>query len=290
MTNSWKGTGVALATPMQADGAIDFVGFERLINHVISGGVNYVVLLGTTGEAPTINWKESRALIDFVSEKIAGRVPLVLGLGGNDTQGILEKLKEIKSVPVQAILSASPYYSKPSQEGIYRHYLALADVSTFPVIVYNVPHRTASNVSADTTLRLAAHANIIGVKEASGDLTQCSIIARDKPDDFLLLSGDDMLTLPILALGGKGVISVIANAYPKEFSGMVQTALAGNFQAAAAQHSHLLDKILLCGKEGNPTSVKAALEALDICQRHVRLPLAPASDPLVQDFRKAGKA
>jgi len=286
MTSMWKGTGVAIATPMHADGALDYVGFERLINHVISGGVNYIVLLGTTGEAPTINWNESRKLIDFVSEKINGRVPLVLGLGGNDTYGLLEKVKEIKSAPIQAILSASPYYSKPSQEGIFRHYTALADASTLPLIVYNVPHRTASNVLAETTLRLANHPNIIGVKEASGDLAQCSLIARDKPDHFLLLSGDDMLTLPILALGGHGVISVIANAYPKDFSSLVQAALEGNFLAAGTLHGRLLNSILLCSKEGNPTSVKAALEVLKICSRHVRLPLAPASDELVEQFRK----
>jgi 4-hydroxy-tetrahydrodipicolinate synthase len=287
MTKTFTGTGVAIATPMLADYSIDYSGFSRLIEHVISGGVDYIVLLGTTGEAPTINWSETRALLDYSVEKINGQVPLVLGLGGNDTQGLIAKLKELDGVPIQAVLSASPYYSKPTQEGIFRHYTALADVSAFPLMIYNVPHRTSSNVLAETTLRLSEHTNIIGVKEASGDLLQCSLIARDKPSGFLLLSGDDLLTLPILSLGGEGVISVIANAYPKEFTTMVNSALDGNFAIASTNHAALLQRGILAGREGNPSSIKAALEALGICDRHVRLPLAPASDSLVAEFKKS---
>lgn len=284
MTEQLRGTGVALVTPMTEGGALDTDGMRRLVDHVVSGGVDYLVLMGTTGESPTITWDEKMLLLDVVADQLAGRKPLVFGLGGNDTAALVDKAKKLAGKPIDALLSASPHYNKPSQEGIYRHYTALADASPFPVILYNVPHRTASNVTAETTLRLAQHPHIVAMKEASGDLLQCGLIARDKPDGFLLLSGDDLLTLPMMAIGAEGVISVAANAFPKAFSDMVNAAL-NHDPSAAKHHQALIRTFQLAIQEGNPSSIKAALEAQGICQRHVRLPLVAASDELVGMFR-----
>lgn len=285
MFEKLKGTGVALASPMKDDLSLDFGGLSKLINHVIEGGVDYLVVLGTTGESPTISWEEKLEMLDFCIEKIQGKLPLVFGLGGNNTSALLKKLDELDGRNIDAILSASPYYNKPSQEGIFAHYTALALQSTFPVIIYNVPQRTASNVTAETTLRLAKHPNIIGIKEASGDLQQCSIIAKEKPSDFLLLSGEDFITIPILSMGGEGVISVVANAYPKIFCQMVNASLNEEVKNAKILNQKLSKYYALTTKEGNPSSIKAALASLDICKTNVRLPLIPASTSLIEEFR-----
>lgn len=284
--NSLKGTGVALATPFDKDKSIDYSGLEKLYRHVVDGGVDYLVIMGTTGESPTVSWKEK---LDVLSQIIAwnkSRLPIVFGLGGNNTEDILGKLDQIKSKKIDAILSASPYYNKPTQKGIIAHYKALAGKSSFPLIVYNVPARTASNIEAETTLELAQDTNIVAIKEASGDLSQVSRILADKEDDFMVLSGEDQLSLPIISLGGEGVISVAANAFPSEFSDMVNAAISGDIIKARRLHLSLNDYFDWLTEEGNPASLKAALESLEICGRTVRLPLAQASDQLVAKFRQ----
>ena len=289
MTNKLRGAGVALVTPFNEDKSIDFKGFEKLIEHVVGGEMDYVVLMGTTGESPTITASEKIQLLEFLEVKINGRLPIVYGLGGNHTAGMIEELNALKQFSIEAILSASPYYNKPSQEGIFRHYTALADSSEFPILLYNVPHRTSSNINAETTLRLASHPNIIGTKEATTDLFQCGIIARDKPSDFLLISGDDCLTLPIISVGGSGVISVAANAFPAWIKSLVKESLAGNMTKAKEIHLNMLEMFLLISKEGNPASIKAALEAKGICDRYVRLPLVEASDELTLKLKTINK-
>ncbi|MCP4457284.1 MAG: 4-hydroxy-tetrahydrodipicolinate synthase [Cytophagales bacterium] len=284
MIEKLKGTGVALVSPMHEDLSIDFDGLSKLIDHVIDGGVDYLVLLGTTGESPTISWQEKLAMLDFCIDKIQKSVPLVFGLGGNNTSDLVGKLDELKNREIDAILSASPYYNKPPQEGIFKHYSTLADKSRFPIIVYNVPHRTASNVLAETTLKLSQHPNIIGIKEASRDLDQCRTIANSKPEDFLLISGDDVLTFAILSLGGEGVISVLANAYPEKFVEMVKTTLSKDFVKGEKLNDLLKPLYELCVKEGSPSSVKAALASLSICSTDVRLPLIHATANLVEEF------
>jgi 4-hydroxy-tetrahydrodipicolinate synthase len=284
--NTLKGTGVALATPFDENNAIDYPGLENLYHHVVDGGVEYLVVMGTTGESPTVSWKEKLEILNQIIEWNKGSKPVVFGLGGNNTADLIQKLEEFRSLKIDAILSASPYYNKPSQKGLIAHYTALADHSAFPIVLYNVPGRTASNIDADTTLELSKHKNIVAIKEASGDLGQVSKILADKDDDFMLLSGEDQLSLPIISLGGEGVISVAANAYPREFSDMVRAALSDDFQKAKRLHLSLNDYFEWLTEEGNPTSVKAALEALSICRRTVRLPLAEASDALVSRFRR----
>lgn len=287
MIEKFKGTGVALASPMNENLSLDFDGLSKLIDHVIDGGVDYLVLLGTTGESPTISWGEQLKMLDFCIDKLKGSIPLVFGLGGNNTSSLLDKLDELKDHKIDAILSASPAYSKPSQEGIFAHYTTLAIQSDFPIILYNVPHRTASNITAQTTLQLAEHPNIIGIKEASGDLRQCGEIAKNRPNGFLLISGDDALTLPIISLGGDGVISVLANAYPEPFCEMVNMVLANDLKKAADVNNKLSALYELAGKEGNPSSIKAALASMNICKTCVRLPLVPATPELVEEFRNS---
>lgn len=280
-----NGTGVALATPLKADLSVDYPALRRLITHTKEGGVEYFVVLGTTGESPAFEWEEKLSILDFVLSH-AEETDVVMGLGGNHTLRMRNQLKDLNNRPIKAILSASPYYNKPSQEGIQRHYAQLADQSHSPLILYNVPHRTASNMDAETTLALAEHENIIGIKEASGDIHQCSVIVRDKPDNFLLISGDDLLTLPIISVGGSGVISVLANAYPRPFSEMVRKALSGEFLHAKQLHAQLLKAMDLAGAEGNPTSIKAALKALSICEPFVKPPLMPPSKELIATFSR----
>lgn len=277
----FKGTGVALATPMNADGSFDFNGLKRLVEHTVVGGSDYLVILGTTGESPTVYPEERFQIIDTVVEANAGRLPLVLGFSGNFTDNLVRKLEELDDPRLAGILISSPHYNKPSQEGIYQHYKAAAEASKYPIILYNVPHRTSSNMSAETTLRLAALDNVVATKEASGDLEQCKEIIDHKPEGFLVLSGDDEVTKDIIGLGGAGVISVVANAYPKAMSEMVNAALSGNHLS----NEELDTAMALCGKEGNPTSVKAALVARDICGPFVRLPLTPPSEGLVDEFK-----
>lgn len=270
----FRGTGVALVTPFREE-KIDFEALERLIEHVIDGGVEFLVSLGTTGEAGVLSKKEQREVIDFTLKTTAGRMPVVVGIfGGSNTSAIVERMQSFDFHGVAAILCASPAYSKPSQEGIYRHFMQLAEASPVPIILYNVPSRTSSNMTAETTLRLARASNkFIGIKEASNDLIQILTIARDRPKGFLVLSGDDFFTLPILAGGGDGVISVIANTVPGPFTEMVRAGLAGDFLTAKTLNFKLLELYRLLFIEGNPVGVKASLEWLGICRREVRLPL-----------------
>jgi 4-hydroxy-tetrahydrodipicolinate synthase len=274
------GTGVALVTPFKADSSVDYEGLTNLVAYTIAGGVDYLVVNGTTAESATLKLSEKREILRFVKEQAAGRLPVVFGLGCNCTEEMLEALAATDLEGVAAILSVSPYYNKPSQEGIYQHYLALAEASPVPLILYNVPGRTSSNMTADTTLRLAHHPNIIGIKEASGNMEQCMQISRKKPKDFLLISGDDLLTLPMMAFGCEGVISVVANAFPSSFSQMVRLGRECRLAEAAELLYTFLDVNPLLYEEGNPVGIKVLLEMKGICRTNVRLPLVPASDSL----------
>lgn len=284
---AFHGTGVALVTPFTPDFAVDYAGWRRLLEFCLEGGVDYLVLNGSTGESPTTTAAEKAELLRIAQEQVAGRRPLVYGLGSNDTAAAAELLRTTDLTGVVAVLSASPAYNKPSQAGLLAHYHCLAEASPLPVILYNVPGRTASNLTAETTLRLAQHPNIIGIKEASGLLEQCLTIAARKPADFLLLSGDDMLTPALIACGGVGVISVLANAFPQHFANLTRAALAGDFAAARAGLFRLLPLNPLMYEESNPVGVKAALEALGVCGPAVRLPLLEATEGLKERIRLA---
>lgn len=289
MYQQFKGTGVALATPFLKDGQIDYNGLENLIEHTIKGRVEYLVTMGTTGESATLNRKERHEVMDFTVEKVKGRVPVVAGFGGNNTAAVIEEMEAYHFKGISAILSASPYYNKPTQKGIYEHYKALAEKAPKPIILYNVPGRTASNITAETTISLAKDFNnIIGIKEASGDLIQCMEIVKGvQRKDFLVISGDDPLTLPMLSFGMVGVISVVANAFPYDFSEMVRLGLKGEFNEASKYHYKLLEIIDLLFKEGNPAGVKAALYLRNICDIYVRLPLVHVSDNLTMKMKEA---
>jgi 4-hydroxy-tetrahydrodipicolinate synthase len=275
----FSGTGVALVTPFN-DGKIDFNGLERLIEHVISGGVEFLVSLGTTGESVAISDDEHRQILDFTIKINNGRLPIVAGaFGGNNTLALVDKIRKFNFEGIDAILSSNPAYNKPGQEGLYKHYMEIADASPKPIILYNVPSRSASNISAETTIRLARSSDkFLAIKEASNDIFQIMKIIRGKPEGFLVLSGDDYMTLPIIVCGGKGVISVIANTTPRPFSDMVRAALAGEIKSARALNDKLLEFYKLLFLEGNPSGVKAALELQGICSREVRLPLVPMSE------------
>ncbi|GHN00920.1 4-hydroxy-tetrahydrodipicolinate synthase [Cytophagales bacterium WSM2-2] len=280
------GTGVALVTPFHANGAIDFNSLKKLLAHTAKG-VNYYVVMGTTGESATMNKEEKKEVLKFVIKNNPKKLPVVYGIGGNNTAAVLEEIEATNFRGVSAILSVSPYYNKPSQEGIYQHFKKVADTSPVPVILYNVPGRTSSNLSADTTLRLAQHKNIIGVKEASGNLEQCMKIAKDKPANFLLISGDDLLTVPICSVGGVGVISVLANAFPDIFRKMTEAALAGNYTKARTEVFKLLEINGPMYEEGNPTGVKYLLSLLKVCGADVRLPVVQPSGGLRKKIEKA---
>jgi 4-hydroxy-tetrahydrodipicolinate synthase len=280
------GTGVALVTPMHADGSIDFRGLKKLLSHT-GKGVDYYVVMGTTGESATLSKKEKQAVLDFVLKNNSGNLPVVYGIGGNNTQSVLEDIIDTDLSGVTAILSVSPYYNKPSQEGIYQHFKAVARVSPVPVMLYNVPGRTASNLTAETTLRLAQIDNIIGIKEASGNVEQCMKIAKEKPKDFMLISGDDMLTLTLYAIGGVGVISVLANAYSIVFKKIKDFALAGKLASAQKEQFKLLDINGPMYEEGNPVGVKYLLSLLGVCEHHVRLPLVNPSENLKKKIEKS---
>ena len=285
--NKLHGTGVALVTPFTSNLQVDYAGWRRLLDFCIEGGVEYLVINGTTGESPTITAAEKAELLHVAREHVAGRVPLVYGIGGNDTAVTAALLHDTDLRGVTAILSASPAYNKPSQAGLIAHYLRLADASPLPLLLYNVPGRTASNLTADTTLRLAQHPHIIGIKEASGNLEQCLTILSRRPTGFLVLSGDDMLTPSLIAHGAEGVISVLGNAFPKRFSELTRLALAGNFAAASKALFEFLPLNPLMYEESNPVGVKAALEALGVCGAAVRLPLLEASSGLKERISKA---
>lgn len=278
MINTKKlfGTGVALVTPFNENGSIDFKSLKKLVNHT-SKGVDYLVVMGTTGESATLSKDEKKSVLKFVIENNNKNLPIVYGIGGNSTYSVIDEIRDTDLGNVDALLSVSPYYNKPSQEGIYQHFIAVADASPLPIILYNVPGRTASNLTAETTLRLAKHSNIIGIKEASGNVEQCMNIAKNKPKDFLLISGDDMLTLSIYAIGGVGVISVLANAYPLVFKKIKEFAFAENYKKAQAEQFKLLEINGPMYEEGNPVGLKYLLKLMNISNGHVRLPLVPAS-------------
>ncbi|MBL4734920.1 MAG: 4-hydroxy-tetrahydrodipicolinate synthase [Flavobacteriales bacterium] len=278
MLKRLRGTGVALVTPFHRDGSIDFNCLGKLVDRMINNGVDYLVVLGTTGESVTLNSDEKTAILGFVVDQVEGKVPIILGLGGNNTNEILNSINSCDFDGVDAILSVSPYYNKPTQKGLYQHYKMIANMSPVPVILYNVPGRTACNISAETTLRLAYDIEgIIGIKEASGDLEQCMDIIKHKPDGFLVISGDDALTLPMIAIGGDGVISVVANAFPEDFSELVNHALRGNMKLAREYHYKLIDIIVNLFVEGNPAGIKAAMEIMGNCEANLRSPLTQVS-------------
>lgn len=272
-----------MVTPFAADGEVDYNGLKNLINYLIDGGVEYLVSLGTTGESATLDKDEKKKVLEFTAETANKRVPLVAGIGGNNTREIVAQIKGFDVAGYDAVLSVSPYYNKPTQEGIYQHYKAISEISDLPVILYNVPGRTGGNIAAETTVRLATDfKNIIAIKEASGNFDQFNQIMRDKPEEFLLISGDDPVTLPMVALGAAGVISVVANALPWQFSDMVRLCLQGDYKAAQKVHYKLVEFTRLMFCEGNPAGVKSALKYLRICEDHLRLPLVPVSDKTAQ--------
>jgi 4-hydroxy-tetrahydrodipicolinate synthase len=289
--NKFHGTGVAVVTPFQTNGQVDYDGLKNVINYLIDGGVEYLVSLGTTGESATLSQAEKDKVWAYTAEVAAGRVNLIAGIGSNNTHEVVEQIKQFKIAGYDAILSASPAYNKPTQEGIYQHYKAIAEVAPLPVILYNVPSRTGSNISAETTVRLAHDfKNIIGIKEASVNFDQFNQIMRDKPEGFLFISGDDPVTLPMMALGAVGVISVIGNALPRQFSDMTRLCIAGDFKAAQKIHSQLIDFTRLMFIEGSPAGVKVALKHLGICGDTLRLPLVQVSETtaakIIQETQK----
>lgn len=271
-----KGMGVALVTPFKADKSVDFEALARIIDYQIQNGVDYMVVLGTTSENPTLEPEERQQIKQFVVQRAGGRVPLVLGVGGNCTAEVIRQVAAVNPDDFQAILSVVPYYNKPSQEGIYQHYAAVAKASPLPVVLYNVPGRTGVNMTAATTLRLASEfPNIVGIKEASGIMTQVDEIIKHKKDDFMVISGDDAITFPLITLGAVGVISVIGNAFPREFSRMVRLALEGDYASARRIHHRFNDLFGLLFVDGNPAGVKCALHAMGFCENELRLPLVP---------------
>ena len=281
----FRGTGVALVTPFHKDGSIDFKSLKKIVDRCIDHKADYLVVLGTTGESVTLNKDEKRAVVDYVTEVANSRVPIVLGLGGNNTSEIVSGFEHYDFDRIDAVLSVSPYYNKPSQRGIYLHYKTIASNSPVPVILYSVPGRTASAIEASTTLELAHEVkNIIGIKEASGNFERIMTILKNKPKDFLVISGDDVITLPILACGGDGVISVIANAYPKDFSEMVRQALEGNWEKARKLHYKLLEITQAIFVDGNPAGVKGLLSVMNLSGEHLRLPLVSVNKATLNKF------
>lgn len=290
MNDVFTGTGVALVTPFKSDNTIDYDALSKVVAHVIDGGVEFLVALGTTGEYVTLSSEEKVKVIKHVVKQAHGRVPVVMGIGGNNTAAVLETINHTDFDGIAGILSVAPYYNKPSQQGLYEHFSEIALISPRPVILYNVPGRTASNIAAETVLKLAQdHSNIVAVKEASGNLGQIMQIIKHAPSHFSVISGDDTLTLPMIYLGGKGVISVIANSHPAEYSSMVRAALNHECAKANGLHYKFLDLINAYFEEGSPAGVKAALENLGICSGNVRLPLIEASDSLKKKIVKLMK-
>lgn len=284
----FRGLGVAVVTPFKNDTSIDFAAMGKIIEHVIKGGVNYIVLLGTTGEASTLSRDEKNALVSFVTESVDRRLPVVLGIGGNSTLEVISSIKKVNFEGIDAVLSVVPYYNKPGQKGLYQHFRQISASSPVPVILYNVPSRTSANLMPETCLELAHDCeNIIGIKEASGNIEQIMKIIRDKPDNFLVISGNDMDALPVMASGGAGLISVLANAFPADWSEMVSQALKSNFKVAREIHFRYMEMIELLFADGNPAGVKAMMNSMGLCQNTLRLPLTPVNRSVAARVTKA---
>ncbi len=275
-----KGTGVALVTPFKKDKSIDFTALENIIDIQIAGGVNYIVTLGTTGESVVLSEQEKIEVLNCTFNKVNGRVPVVVGIGGNNTAEVIKAFSKLPIDKAVAILSVTPYYNKPSQEGLYQHYIALADAAPKPILLYNVPGRTGRNMTAATTLRLASHPNIAGIKEAGPEMAQTIAILKDRPDDFLVVSGDDEIVVAQIACGMDGVVSVAANAFPKPFSDMIRFAMAGDFSMAKRINDLLVEAYSYMYEENNPAGVKAFMFEQEIIQNELRLPLVPVSEGL----------
>lgn len=283
----FTGTGIAIVTPFHADGTIDWKSFEKLIGFWIAGKVEYLVVLGTTGESATVHGEEKQEVFSFVAKQVAGRLPLVAGIGGNDTREVIEGFRQFNLTGYSAILSVGPYYNKPNQEGLYQHYKALNDATPLPIMMYNVPSRTGQNITAETQLRIARDCpNIFATKEASGNLDQIMQIIQQKPAHFMVISGDDALTLPMIALGAEGVTSVVANAYPLDFSDMVRACLAGDFEKGRKLHYQYTDIIASLFAEGSPSGIKCYLSEMGLCQNTFRQPVWPVSEGLHGRIRK----
>lgn len=281
MPKKFRGTGTAIVTPFHKEGNIDFRSFEALIEYQIENNVNYIVFLGTTGESVTLNPDEQNAVINFAVEMVDKRVPVVIGIGGSSTRAISDVIQKTSFEGIDAVLSVSPYYNKPQPKGVFYHYKEIGAVCPVPVIVYNVPGRTGSNIDSDTTLRIAAEVpNIIGIKEASKDLEQCARIIRNRPEGFLVISGNDELTLPFMSLGGDGVISVFSNAFPGEFARMVRLCLNNKFEDARLIHNQLLPLVQAIYEDGSPSGVKALLSIKGLCKNVLRLPLVKVNRSL----------
>lgn len=283
---SLKGMGVALITPFKEDESVDYEALGRLVDYQVQNGTDYLVVLGTTAETPTLTEEEKRNIIDLVVSHVRGRIPIVLGVGGNCTRNVVDQLKHGNFQGIDAILSVVPYYNKPSQEGIYQHYKAIAQATKLPIVLYNVPGRTGVNMTAETTLRIAREfKNVIAVKEASGNITQMDDIIKNKPDRFNVISGDDGITFPLLTLGAVGVISVIGNAFPREFSRMVRLALAGDYENSRLIHHRFTELFSLLFVDGNPAGVKSMLNMMGFIENKLRLPLVPTRIVIYEKIR-----
>ena len=282
-----SGVGAAMITPFKSDFSCDWLSLRGMLDYVIDGGTDYIVSLGTTAETPTLSPDEKNEVLRLTKEHVAGRMPIVAGAGGNDTRKLIEHIKQMDLEGIEAILSVTPYYNKPSQEGLYQHFMAVADSSPVPVILYNVPGRTGVNMTAETTCRLAAdHPNIIAVKEASGKIDQIDQIIKNRPEDFLVLSGDDGMTIDVMRKGGDGVISVAVNSFPKKFSRVVNLAKQGLFDEADKAYEPLHEAVCALFEQGNPVGVKAALTILGLIENVLRLPLVPGTDLLMKKMER----
>ncbi len=285
--DKFRGLGVAVVTPFTVEGKVDFQSLENLVENLIRNKVDYLLALGTTSEYPTMSEAERQDVVRCITSVNAGRVPVLMGLGGPNTQSILDRIKDVDKLPIDAVLSVTPYYNKPSQLGLIEHYKAVAKSSPLPIILYNVPGRTSCNMLAETTIRIAeSHPNVIGIKEASGNLKQILYLLNHKPKDFLVISGDDLITLPLMAAGMDGLISVLANAYPAETANMVHLAMQDQFIKARLYHDKLFDISQACFQEGNPCGIKAILAAQGKIKNVLRLPLVPVSDHLSNEIHK----
>ena len=283
----FKGMGVALITPFKEDGSVDYPALMRMVDHLVQNGADFLCVLGTTAETPTLTTEEKREITRLVVERVNGRIPIMLGCGGNNTQAVIDSLKNDDFTGIDAILSVVPYYNKPSQEGIYQHYKAIAESTDVPIVLYHVPGRTGVNMTAETTLRIARDfKNVIAIKEASGNITQMDDIIKNKPENFDVISGDDGITFPLITLGAVGVISVIGNAFPKEFSRMTRLALQGDYANALKIHHSFTELFSLLFVDGNPAGVKAMLNAMGMIENRLRLPLVPTRITTFEKMRQ----